>query len=938
MDSERWKRADALLQSVLERAPEEREAFLQRACAGDEPLAQELRALLALETGVEKFLGSPAIEVEAEAMASERTEASAENLTGKTISHYRIVGRLGSGGMGVVYKAEDTRLNRFVAIKFLADEFARRPDALGRFRREARAIAALNHPNICGIYDVGPDYLVMELVEGPTLKERIDEGAIPLHEALLIAEQIAAALAAAHEKLITHRDLKPGNVKIKEDGTVKVLDFGLAKLGTTPAARESEDSPTFSMTFTQAGAILGTAAYMSPEQARGKAVDTRADIWAFGVVLYEMLTARRLFRGEDLTETLASVVKEVPNLNDVQRKVRRLLEACLQKDPKNRLQAIGDYRLLLVEEERQRTLWLWPALTGAAALGAAVLAWTHFREAPPVLPNLRYELTRPGDSGFTQFQLSPDGRYLAFVAQSGEVNRLFVRALDSLGERELPGTDGASYPFWSPDSAHIGFFSQGKLRQVAIGGGPATTIADAPDARGGAWGGDGSIVFSPAVTGTLFRVSASGGVATALRLPRTGSGDRDSLRFPVFLPDSKHFFYTIEAQTREGEGTYVGSLNGGSPVRILPDLSITRFVPSPGSDARGFILFRRQTTLMAQAFDAAHLKTTGEAFPLADEVPTSGNTGFGDFTVSSSGTLIYVVARNPDQEREIVWLDRGGKHGKSVLKHKGITDFALSPDKTKLLYSLATQFVPGDLWLHDMARGVSQRFTFGPFSAFSPVWSPDSTTAVFTAFPEDRLYAKRLASAKEEAWHISGTNTDATSWSADGKLLAFSQFGVTTKEDLWLLPLEGERKPRPFKQTPYVEKSGQISPDGRWMVYSSDPAGRLEVYIESIAPGGAARQISVEGGIGPRWRADGRELYFISNRTMMAVDVKPGPELTFSAPRELFREPTLVTDSRGITYQPSADGSRFLVLLPVGGAPAALPLTVVTNWQAALHK
>src|SRR4051794_22355881 len=332
---------------------------------------------------------------------------------GDRLGPYEILTLVGQGGMGQVYRAHDPRLRRDVAIKTCLQQFDE------RFEREARAIAALNHPNICGIYDVGPDYLVMELVEGPTLKDRIEEGAIPLHEALRIAGQIAAALAAAHDKLITHRDLKPGNVKIKEDGTVKVLDFGLAKLGTSPAAVETEDSPTFSMTFTQAGVILGTAAYMSPEQARGRAVDARTDIWAFGVVLYEMLTARRLFKGEDLTETLASVVKEAPDLSEVPRKVRRLLEVCLQKDPKQRLQAIGDYRLLLVQEERQSVSWLWPALTAATMLGAAALAWVHFRETPPLLPSLRYELTRAGDSGFTQFQLSPDGRYLAFVGRSG---------------------------------------------------------------------------------------------------------------------------------------------------------------------------------------------------------------------------------------------------------------------------------------------------------------------------------------------------------------------------------------------------------------------------------------------------------------------------------------------------------------------------------------
>jgi len=852
---------------------------------------------------------------------------------GDRLGPYEIVALVGQGGMGEVYRAHDPRLRRDVAIKISSQRFDE------RFEREARAIAALNHPNICQIYDVSPDYLVMELIEGPTLTQRIKEGAIPLDEALRIAEQIAEALTAAHEKFITHRDLKPDNVKIKGDGTVKVLDFGLAKVGATPTATESENSPTFSMTLTQTGVILGTAAYMSPEQARGKAVDARSDIWAFGVVLYEMLTARRLFQGEDLTETLASVVKEQPNLSAVPRKVRRLLEACLQKDPVRRLQAIGDRHFLLLEPERQRSSWLWPLIAGVTALGSAVLAWTLLREAPRPLLSLRYQLSRPGNSGFTQFQLSPDGRYIAFVGRSASVDRLCVRALDSLEDREFPGTDGATYPFWSPDSTHIAFFSQGRLKQAAIAGGPATNIAEAPDGRGGAWGQDGSIVFAPGVTGTLVRVSASGGAATPLSLPRAGAADRDSPRFPAFLPDSDRFLYTIEAKTREGEGVYVGSLNGEAPVRILPDLSITRFVPSPASHSKGYILFRRQTTLMAQAFDAANLKTTGEAFPLAGEVQeSSGNRGFADFTVSSNGVLIYASTDNPNQELEIVWLDRAGKRGKSILKQKGITDFALSPDKTKLLYSLATQYVPGDLWLRDVARGVSQRFTFGPFSAYAPVWSPDNTTAVFTAFPEDRLYIKRLDSAKEEAWNVTGTNTYATSWSAGAKLMAFSQSGVTTKDDLWLLPLEGERKPRIFKQTPYTEKSGQISPDGRWIVYSSDPSGRSEVYIELMAPGSAQRQISVEGGRSPRWRDDGRELYFVSGRRMMAVDVKPGPKLTFSAPHELFRATMLLPDSSGNTYQPSTDGNQFLVLLPAGDEPTTPPLTVVTNWQAALHK
>ncbi|MEP6962790.1 MAG: protein kinase, partial [Acidobacteriota bacterium] len=769
---------------------------------------------------------------------------------GSKLGPYEILELIGKGGMGEVYRAHDPRLRRDVAIKTSALRFGE------RFEREARAVAALNHPNICQVYDVGPDYLVMELIEGPTLKDRIKEGAIPLEEALKISEHIAEALAAAHAKLITHRDLKPGNVKVKDDGTVKVLDFGLAKIGGHEATA-GEDSPTVSMTLTQAGMVLGTAAYMSPEQARGKPVDARADIWAFGVVLYEMLTARRLFRGEDLTETLASVVKEQPNLSAIPHKVRRLLVACLQKDPKQRLQSIGDRHLLLAKPEVQRTSLAWPAVAAAIAIAAAALAWIHFRETPPLAQNLRYQLTRPSGASFYEFQLSPDGRYLAYTQPTGNT-RLRVRAMDSLEEREFPNTDGTSYPFWSPDSRQIAFFSGGKLRRVPVGGGPPTTIAEAPDARGGAWGADGTIVFAPAPTGTLSRVPAAGGTPTEMKPP--GVEGRYSLRFPAFIQDTDHFLFTCESDKREGEAVYVGSLNGDAPARLLPDLSATRFVPVSGTN--GFILFRRATTLMAQPFDAAGFKTTGDAFPLVENVPDSGNTSNVGFTVSSNGMLIYETRSNTAEEREITWLDRSGKRGKAIVKQKGITMFAMSPDRTQLAYSLANQRTPGDLWLHDVARGVSQRFTFGAAGAgaYAPLWSPDSSGVIFTSYPADKLFRRELrSSAPEVLFDIGGVNTYATSWSRDKRFIVYTQTGRDTKDDLWILPLEPGAEPKPFRQTASMEHEGQVSPEGLWMMYSSDTSGRSEIYVEPISPAGPNRQVSVDGGVAPRWRADGRE-------------------------------------------------------------------------------
>ncbi|MEO8097359.1 MAG: protein kinase [Acidobacteriota bacterium] len=856
---------------------------------------------------------------------------------GSQIGPYEIIELIGKGGMGEVYRAHDPRLRRDVAIKTSAQRFGE------RFEREARAVAALNHPNICQVYDVGPDYLVMELIEGPTLAERIHEGTIPLDEALRISEQIAEALAAAHEKLITHRDLKPGNVKIKEDGTVKVLDFGLAKIGGTPTTEVSTESPTLSMTLTQAGVILGTAAYMSPEQARGKPVDARSDVWAFGVVFYEMLTARRLFKGEDLGETLASVVKEAPDLSGIPPKVRRLLEACLQKDPRKRLQAIGDRHLLLTEQAApppQRTQWLWPALAVASLLGAAWLGWTHFRETPQVQQSMRFQMELENLS-VRYFQISPDGRNVVFVARANSGVHLRVRDLDALEARDLPGTDGAVFPFWSPDSAHIGFFAQGKLKQIALTGGPAINIADAPDARGGAWGPDGTIVFAPIVNGALYSVAAGGGTPTLLKLPRTG--DRASLRFPKFVPGTDRFMYVYLAEKPEDAGAYTATLSGSPAVRLLSEPQTPYYVPPASPSTAGQLLFLRDNTLMAQPFDIAALKSTGDALPLAENVPVSGTEGDPAFTVSRNGVLLY-SAGSILTERKLVWIDRAGKRSEPVLTQKGFGTSSLSPKGTQIMYSQGPRQGQTDLWLYDVARNASQQFTFGPLGASEPTWSPGGDAVVFTVRASGRptfdLYRKETQSAaKEELLFKAGTNAFASDWSADGKFLVFSQTGDATKDDIWLLPLAaGDRKPQLFKQTPYADAGGTLSPDGRWMAYSSDASGKPEIFIEPRTPGGAVRQISIGGGVSPRWRSDGRELYFVSDRKLMAVDVKPGPDLTWGAPHELFSAQDMAVNARFAAYQPSADGSRFLASVTAGDRASAQSVTVLTNWQSGLAK
>ena len=884
--------------------------------------------------------------------------------SGTKFGSYEVGAQIGAGGMGEVYQAHDTKLGRDVSIKVLPEAVAHDAERLARFQREAKMLAALNHPNIATIFGLeqsgGTHYLVMELVPGDTLQQRVQrDGAVPIEEALAIAKQIAEALEAAHEKGIIHRDLKPANVKVTPEGKVKVLDFGLAKaFEGDPSSVDMSNSPTLSRAATMQGVILGTAAYMSPEQAKGRTVDKRTDIWAFGCVLYELLTAKQTFHGEDVTDILAAVVRAEPDWTCLPATtppaIRNLLRRCLQKDAKKRLRDAGDARIEIEEAlsgtaaieavvpvppQDRRTLVL---IAVAALLLVALfgLAFVHFREALPVVQTLRYQISLPDNAEFMMFQLSPDGRYLVYRRRIGN-NHLFVRALDSLEESEIPGTEGATYPFWSPDGAHIAFFIQGKLKQVALSGGPATNIADAPDSRGGAWGPDDTIVFAPTVTGGLYRASPStGGPATPLKLP---VGEEDSLRFPAFLPDPGRFFYVRDSNQggpKSGEpGVYVGFLDGTPPVRILTDITTARFVPSAGSITRGHLLFRRDTTLMAQPFDAAALKATGEAIPLADQVPDMGNIPDVAFTVSANGNLLCLSGGGASEEREIAWLDRAGKRVKSLLKQKGIDSFALSPNGAQVVYSTGGQDAIGDLWLYDVAHGTTQRFTFGPFSAQWPLWSPESASVVFSAVPGYELYRKAIGtSAKDESLGVRGSNTWATSWLGDGKLLSYSQTGDTTKDDLWLLPFDGDRKPKLFKQTPFSEADGQISPDGRWMVYSSDASGQFEIYIEPMPAGGAQRQISVGGGLSPAWRKDGRELYFVSGNKLMAVDVKPGADLTFGMPHELFIVSNLNTSFRRLGVYPSADGSQFLTLLPTGETPAATPITVVTNWQAGLKK
>jgi len=852
---------------------------------------------------------------------------------------------IGAGGMGEVYRATDPRMGRDVAIKISAERFS------DRFSREVHAVAALNHPNICTLYDVGPNYLIMELIEGPTLRDRIKQGAIPLEEALAIAAKIADALEAAHEKGIVHRDLKPGNIKIKPDGTVKVLDFGLAKTTDAQVAASPEVSPTISMAAaTQAGIILGTAAYMSPEQARGKAVDKRADIWAFGVVLYEMLTAKRLFQGEDLTEILASVVKDKPDLSVVPAQVRRLLEKCLQKDPRERLRDIGDVALLLEHAPetapsqgalRARLGIAGRSVAALFVVGLGPVAFLHFREKPPApaLP-LRFQIQAPENAALGPYlSLAPDGRKLAFLVRG----RLWVHFLESGDSRDLTAADGS--PFWSPDSLFIGYPSQGKLKKIAATGGTPQTVADFSDSwEAGAWSQDSVIVFGTFPHG-FFRVPDSGGIPVAITA--IDPARQEAFHYcPSFLPDGRHFIYTSQSTDGRKDSIYIGSVDLKPEQQSFKPLVASHWGPvyAPSADpSTGYLLFMREGTLMAQAFDNPRLELKGQAVPVAEQVGDNngGAGGYGAFSASANDVLVFWPSGASD--RQLTWYDREGKVLGTIGDSGDYQDLALSPDGTRAVVRKKSG-AASNLWMLDMSQGATARFTFDSAAVSDPVWSPDGNRIVFSSNRDGpyNLYQKPVSGVKDEEILLKSSEAKyATSWSRDGSLLLYTVVSPKTKHDIWVLPLEGDKKPVPFQITEFEEVAAHFSPDGHWVTYTSNESGHSEVYVRSfsmnsagtaVEPGGKW-QIS-NGGTDPAWRGDGRELYYRSpDGSLMAVEIGTNPTFRAGKPQPLG---TLLRSlGRSLPWDFTSDGRRFLA---PAGRRGSEPYTVVLNWQAGLKK
>lgn len=852
---------------------------------------------------------------------------------GDTLGPYEISASIGEGGMGEVYRAHDPRLRRDVAIKVSAERFSE------RFTTEARAIAALNHSNVCTLHDIGPNYLVMELVEGQTLAARIKESPIPLEEALVIARQIAAALEAAHEKGITHRDLKPGNIILKPDGTLKVLDFGLAKIGGTPTA-QSENSPTQTIGLTQAGVILGTASYMSPEQARGKEVDKRADIWAFGVVLHEMLTGRRLFDGEDLTETLASVVKDRPDLSGVPARVRPLLERCLEKDPKRRLRDIGDMELLLVETPTPPAASRFGRWTGiaaavmtlaAAGLGIVAYLATRPAELKPLVRldvELGTDVSLPDtDRGEMGVAISPDGNRLAYI--SGAPAKLFIRRLDQAKATELPGTENASTPFFSPDGQWVGFAARGKLNKIPVDGGSLVPLGDVQPyfyTLGASWGEDGSILFGGSPPNGMLRIPSGGGAPESV-VPLAGS-DLSPIR-PQLLPGGKVVLFTLGAPVGQAapdrQRIEVITLADRHRKIVVPGVAAARYLPT--STGMGHLIYNVRTTLFAVPFDLDKLETRGTPVPVLDDVAHHAFTGAAGLDFSRTGTLVYRRA-GPGSGKALAtmqWVDAAGKRDPLPAKPDDYSVASLSPDGQRVVLRLAGEG-GADLWVYDARRDVMTRLTAGGKSrnAF-PVWSPDGRYIVFNT--RAGIAQIRSDGAGQQQPLISGKYLlFPRSFTPDGKRLAYHEEADSVKSQIWTVHLEEQDdrlnagKPEPFRQNAFSDIEPTFSPDGRWLAYRSDESGKDEVYVQAFPPPasglGGKWQISSNGGTGVRWSRNGHDLFYQSGDQILAVAYTVKGDV-FLAEKPRVHIAKLGARAGHVTWDLAPDGKRVLVLTPL---------------------
>ncbi len=871
---------------------------------------------------------------------------------GSVLSQYEITALLGEGGMGRVYRARDKKLKRDVAIKILPDEFARDSGRLERFRREAEALAALSHANIAAIYDLqeGAEttFLVLELVEGDTLDELLKQrGPLGIHDALTTAHQICAALEAAHDKAIVHRDLKPANIKTAPDGTIKLLDFGLARMRDEDLRAAEMDTITRA-SLTKAGVVVGTPTYMAPEQARGESVDPRADIWAFGCVLFQMLTGDAPFRGATIADTFGLIVTADPNWTllppSTPSGVRALLRQCLQKDRKRRLAHIADARIWIEDVlanptpaggvgqdapmvRHYRGWWVGWAVA-AAALGVVTFLYSIPAETPP----LHVQVNTPPSSDATSLAISPDGRRLVFPVSHQGKTQLWLRPLDSLTAAPLPGTDGASFPFWSPNSASVGFFADGQLKRADDVGGVPVVVAKATLGRGGTWNQNGIIVFAPSGTGPLYKVAATGGEPVAVSQVESG---HMSHRFPQFLPDGDHFIFFAAGAS---PGLHVGSSGGGPAKRIVNTEASGIVTPS------GFLFFLRQGALFAQRFDLKRHELRDQPVPVAEQVSVDSGAFLGGFTAGFN--VVAYRTGGAGGRRQLIWFDRAGKTIEPVgAPDTGVlTGAELSPDGRRVAVN---RMLNGnlDVWLIDVTKGALSRLSFDPTLDAWPHWSADGNRIVFSSNVKGtyNLYEKSAGAGGPERLLLESDQAkipqDASS---DGRLLLFASLDPQSGFDLWMLPLTGDPIPQVFLKTPFQESGAQFTPDGRWVAYHSNESGRYEVYVQAVDGQQGRTQVSTGGGAQPRWRRDAREIFYVSLESrMMAAPVKGTPggrALDFGTPVPLFSVditggPVLLNNTQ--QYAVSPDGQRFMVNVSIDPTP---PINLLVGWNPSTVK
>ncbi len=888
---------------------------------------------------------------------------------GGRLGPYEIVALLGAGGMGEVYRARDTRLDRTVAVKVLPSHLSENPDFRERFEREARAVSSLNHPHICTLHDVGHEngvqYLVMEYLEGETLAEKLIRGPLPLDPALRYGIEIAGALDKAHKQGIVHRDLKPGNIILTKSGA-KLLDFGLAKLQQSSTAQTIVSGVSVLATeagaknLTAEGSIVGTFQYMAPEQLEGREIDSRTDIFALGTVLYEMVTGKRAFSGKSQASLIAAILEKEPQ--PIQEIVPmtppaldRTVKTCLAKDPDDRWQTAHDVMLQLkwiaegasqtaitapAAPKRKRVQRFWMIACAFLFLVAVLLAFLYLQRPVPDMRLAILSIPPPKDSSFSNsIAISPDGSKIAFIAAAPNgSSALWVRSLDSLNSRIIPQTDDAIFPFWSPDSRFIAFFTQGKLKKVEATSGSPRPICDSADSRGGTWSRNGTILFSPSSSDSLYAVPSEGGTVT--RITNLDSARKEnSHRFPHFLPDGEHFIYVTLSGAVENQGIYLGSLNSKESRRLLDTLTMVVY------DRSGYLLYISRGSLVSHAFDLKQMQVYGSAIPIAEEPSNSFNTitASGAFSVSENGLLIY-RAGGIDL-RKLAWVDRGGtKLGEFDQQSTYGEPYLSADDKHIVFESQERNDVPLDLWVLDASNGTSSRFTFDPGEDAAAVYSPDKSRIAWTSNRSGsyNIYAKPADGTGNDELLLKSNHAKwPDDWSPDGKYISYENVDPKTNFDLWLLPTFGDRKPVPYLVTEFNEAHSRFSPNGKWVAYASDESGRTELYVQSFPAGRGKWQISKNGGDQPSWRRDGKELFYVGpDGKLRAVEIKEARS-TFQ-PGGTTILPGVVISTSSITssrsyYAAAASGQKFLVSTSIADV-SSLPITVVMNWTALLKK